>query len=263
MDLLDRDVSDRRTAMADQNADARLSQIQTLWTVICQAHGDGPDEAVRAAQIQLMDRYGKVVQRYLLGALRDPHAAEELTQEFALRFVRGDLKGADRERGRFRDFLKGTLFHLIGDFHRRKKKDPLPLEPDQGRTDADSGSLESDRRFLESWRSELLEHAWKSLAALQQETSQPFHSVLQFRARNPEMRSTEMAEQLSQELGRPVNAPWVRQTLHRAREKFAAFLVDDVQATLESPTIQQLEDELIILGLHGYCQPVLEELRAG
>src|SRR5437868_2038378 len=108
--------------MADHGSDARLSQIQTLWTVICRAHGDGPEEAVRAAQVQLMDRYGKVVQRYLLGALRDPHAAEELTQEFALRFVRGDLKGADRQRGRFRDFLKGTLFHLIGDFHRRKKK---------------------------------------------------------------------------------------------------------------------------------------------
>ena len=91
--------------MVNLDADARLSQIQTLWTVICRAHGDGPQEAVRAAQEQLMARYGKVVQRYLLAALRDPHAAEELAQEFALRFVRGDLKGADRERGRFRDFL--------------------------------------------------------------------------------------------------------------------------------------------------------------
>jgi RNA polymerase sigma factor (sigma-70 family) len=248
--------------MAEQNADARLSQIQTLWTVICRAHGDGPEQAVRAAQVQLMDRYGKVVQRYLLGALRDPHAAEELTQEFALRFVRGDLKGVDRQRGRFRDFLKGTLFHLIGDFHRRQKKTPLPLEADQDRTDAESVELESDHQFLDSWRSELLDHAWKSLNALEQEMSQPFHSVLQFRAQHPEMRSSEMAEQLSQNLGRTVNAAWVRQTLHRAREKFAAFLVDDVQATLESPTVAQLEDELIILGLHGYCQPVLEQLRA-
>jgi RNA polymerase sigma factor (sigma-70 family) len=249
--------------MADHGSDARLSQIQTMWTVICRAHGDGPEEAVHAAQVQLMDRYGKVVQRYLLGALRDPHAAEELTQEFALRFVRGDLKGADRHRGRFRDFLKGTLFHLIGDFHRRKKKEPFPLEADQDRSDAESIDSESDRQFLESWRAELLEQAWKSLATLEQETAQPFHSVLQFRAQHPEMRSTEMAEQLSQELGRAVNAAWVRQTLHRAREKFAACLVDDVQATLDSPTVEQLEDELIVLGLHGYCQPVLEQLRAG
>ena len=34
-------------------------------------------------------------------ASRDPDAAEELSQEFALRFVRGDLGGADRGRGRF------------------------------------------------------------------------------------------------------------------------------------------------------------------
>ena len=43
-------------------------------------------------------------------AHRDKDAADELSQEFALRFVRGDLKGADRERGWFRDFLKGCCF---------------------------------------------------------------------------------------------------------------------------------------------------------
>src|SRR5436190_8555481 len=97
-------------AVTDGESGARLSQVQTLWTVVCLAHAEGPADAVRAAQDQLMKRYSKVVHRYLLGALRDADAADELSQEFALRFVRGDLKRPDRLRGRFRDFLKGVLF---------------------------------------------------------------------------------------------------------------------------------------------------------
>jgi hypothetical protein len=50
-----------------------------------------------------MGSYHRAVHRYLLGALRDEDAAEELFQEFALRFVRGDFRWADRGRGRFRD----------------------------------------------------------------------------------------------------------------------------------------------------------------
>src|SRR5262245_54535457 len=113
--------------MTESNSPERLSQIQTLWTVVCQACGTGPTKVVNTAQQQMLERYGKVVHRYLLGALRDADAADEISQEFALRFVRGDLRGVDRERGRFRDFLKGVLFHLIGDYYRRRKKGPRPL----------------------------------------------------------------------------------------------------------------------------------------
>jgi RNA polymerase sigma-70 factor (ECF subfamily) len=241
----------------------RLSQIQTLWTVVCQAHGQGPPEAVVAAQEQLLARYGKVVQRYLLGALRDPDVADELAQEFALRFVRGDLKGADPQRGRFRDFLKGTLFHLIGDWHRRRRKDPLPLPPEHDPAASAATSAESDEQFLASWRAELLDRAWTGLAAHKRESDQPFHRVLQFRAQHPELRSEEMAEQLSAALGRAVTAAWVRQTLHRAREKFADLLLDEIRQTLRDPSADDIEDELAAIGLHTYCQPALEKLRGG
>lgn len=246
----------------DPTSDQRLSQIQTLWTVICQAHGDGTKSEVRRAQEQLLARYTAVVRRYLLGALRDADLAEELTQEFALRFIRGDLKGADRERGRFRDYLKGTLFHLIGDHHRRRKKSPLPLADGLEPIDETEDTSQSDQQFLESWRAELLDRAWRRLAELQEETGQPYHQVLQCRAAHPESRSNEIAEQLGPVLGRTVNAAWVRQSLHRAREKFADYLLDEVHQTLNEPTHAQVEDELIVLGLHTYCLPALEQWRA-
>lgn len=248
--------------MSETSPDQRLSQVQTLWTVVCRAHGDGTVNSVQKAQEQLLTRYCTVVRRYLLGALRDADAADELTQEFALRFVRGDLKGADRQRGRFRDYLKGTLFHLIGDFYRRKKKAPAPLADEQVPSTAPDEVAGDDQEFLRSWRSELLQRAWQLLAQLQETTGQPFFRVLQLRASQPELRSGDMAAQLSADSGQTVTAAWVRQNLHRAREKFADYLLDEVRQTLDQPTLEHLEDELILLDLHGYCQPALEALRS-
>ena len=207
-----------------------------------------------------MERYGKVVHRYLLGALRDCDAADELSQEFALRFVRGGSKGADPERGRFRDFLKGVLFHLIGDYYRRRKRDPQPL-PDQHDPAAAAEEVTfSDSQFLESWRNELLNRAWKALADHEARTGQPFHSVLRMRAEKVDLRSTELAKRLSTTLNKAVTPDWVRQNLHRAREKFAELLVDEVVQTIVQPTLHDLEQELIELELYQYCRPALDQI---
>ncbi len=48
------------------------------------------------------------------------------------------------------------------------------------------------------------------------------------------------------------------QTLHRAREKFADMLLDEVIQSLDNPNRETLENELIELGLLEYCKPALE-----
>jgi RNA polymerase sigma-70 factor (ECF subfamily) len=244
----------------ESSGDRRLSSIETFWTVLGNAHGESP-EAVAAAQ-QLLERYTKAVRRYLLGALHDADAADDLSQEFAVRFMRGDLLRADPACGRFRDFIKGTLFHLIADHHRRLKRNMAGL-PETSIEDQNAANpAEIDRQFLESWREELLERAWKALQKVQEGTGQTFYAVLRHRAEHPEQRSAEMSEQLSTQLGKPVNAAWVRQMLHRARDKFADLLMQEVLQTLREPTVDQLEEELIDIGLHEYCQPAVEKLRA-
>src|SRR5688572_21637287 len=106
----------------EQPGEARnLSQISTLWSVVCGARVESPQECNAAVQ-QLLRRYGRAIHRYLLGALRDAEAADDLAQEFALRLIRGNLRGADPGRGRFRDFVKGVLGHLIADHHRRRAR---------------------------------------------------------------------------------------------------------------------------------------------
>lgn len=71
-----------------------ISRIPTAWTMVREAHGDHTQ--VQLAQQQLLDRYGGAIKRYALSALRDEDAADEVYQEFALRFVRGDFGNAIR-----------------------------------------------------------------------------------------------------------------------------------------------------------------------
>jgi RNA polymerase sigma-70 factor (ECF subfamily) len=243
--------------MQPENLDDRLSQISTLWSLVCRAH-HGPAEAVRSARQQLLQRYGGAVRRYLRKVLHNPDAADEIAQEFALQLLHGDLHGANPKRGRFRNFVKGTLFHLIADYRKQQRTWPGPLPADDGALATNPAEAESDCQFVDSWCDELLAHAWVALAEIEARTCQPFYAMLRFRADHPEMRSPQIAEQLTAQLGRPFTAAGVRQTLHRAREKFADLLLDQVTHSLENPTAERLEQELVELGLLDYCRPALK-----
>jgi RNA polymerase sigma-70 factor (ECF subfamily) len=238
--------------------DPQLSQLTTQWSLVVQSHTGSPEQ-VAAAQAELMGQYAGAVHRYLLAALRDPHAASDLAQEFALRFLRGDFHRADPSRGRFRDFVKRALRNLIIDSRRRSRARPegaaLPEPVDPVGVEEDR---EFDRHFLASWRSELMAHAWDALERLQQETGQPYHAVLRLRVEHPECHSPELAELLSAELGRTITAGGVRMALLRSRDRFVTFLLDEVARSLKSPTPHELEEELIALDLMEYCRPALK-----
>ena len=235
----------------------RLSRISTMWTMLRRAHDASSDAALLARQ-ELMQRYCGAVYRYLLSAVRDPHAAEDLTQEFALRFIRGRFEGADPTRGRFRDYVKRSLFNLVDDYRRRQRKEPRALTPELGEPAAPAAEhAELDQAFIDSWRQELLARAWQALAKAQQETGQPYYAVLRLRVEHPDLHSPEMAKQLTVALGKPLSAAAVRQLLHRSREKFAAALVEETRHSLGPAARDQLEEELAELNFLRYCRSAL------
>src|SRR5256885_3417569 len=108
---------------------SHLSRISTSWTVLNQAH-DGSADAAATAKQWIMQRYGGAVHRYLLAALRDRHAADGLTQEFGLSLVRGDFHQVQPERGRFRDYVKTVLFHLVSRHRKRQLTQSQAVSPD-------------------------------------------------------------------------------------------------------------------------------------
>jgi RNA polymerase sigma-70 factor (ECF subfamily) len=240
--------------MDQQGPDERLSDISTIWSVLRLAH-EGTPTAASAAQQLLLERYRTAVYRYLRQAVGDPATAEDLTQEWALALVRGEFRQADPQRGRFRNYVKGVLFHLVSRHRKNQARVPQPMGGDSTPWQAiPDPSPDADAAFNESWRQELLARTWKALEDVQPTLA----AVLRFRATHQEMRSPQMAEALSARLGKPVTADWVRQTLHRARDSFADLLLVEAARSLDAPTVEALEEELRELNLLEYCKPALQ-----
>lgn len=247
--------------MDEESLKSRLSRISTVWTELADA-GRSSQTVAGAARMAFIRRYQGAVYRYLLGAVRDPDTADELFQEFALRFLRGVFRHADPERGRFRDYLKTALYHLVADHQKRQRRRPYTLEQSVADgAEPDHGPEASERRFVDSWRDELLARAWKALAAEQHDGGQPYYAVLKYRAEHPEVNSGEMAEQLNARLrpARPYSEVGVRKALQRARLRFAELLIDDVAHSLGAPGREELEQELVDVGLLPYCRSALKK----
>ncbi len=238
--------------MDSAELDQRLSRMSTMWTMVFQAHG-GEADAATAALAAITQRYSGVVYRYLLGAVRDPDIAAELSQEFALRVLQGAFRRADPGRGRFRDYLKTALIHLVDDYHTAQRSRPRPL-PHDVEAGPDPAALEAEPDFLATWRMELLDRTWKALAAAQP----TYHAVLLYRVENPDAPSPQMAEQLGARLGTPMRSDQVRKALQRAHAKFAELLVDEVATSLGTPSREEVAEELSELDLLKYCRSVLE-----
>ena len=240
-----------------------LSRIRTRLTVWLAAH-QGEGEAAIAARQQLVLRYYGAVYRYLLGMLHDPAVAEDLTQEFAVRLLRGDFKRFDPQRGRFRDYVKIAVRHLVMDYWKKKKKSqerkPQALEPDQAEPAVENPpAADFDQAFLEKWKEELFARTWEALETIQAESGQPYYLVLRSKTDQPEARSAQLAAQVGAQLGKPLTGEGWRQLLHRARRRFAELLVDEVARSLETAEPEQIAEELIDLGLMSYCRAAVSE----
>src|SRR5262249_21075290 len=178
--------------MGQGNHPGRLSQIATPWTDLDQAHA-GLLPALDAARRRLLLRYSPAVYSYLLGAVRDPDVADDLFQEFAVRLMRGAFRRADPRRGRFRDFLKTALGHLVTDHYRRQGRGPRPYHGGPDPATDRSPLAEAEERFAEEWRAQLIDRAFAALEAFEERTGQPLHTLLHFRVDNPDLPAADLA----------------------------------------------------------------------
>jgi RNA polymerase sigma-70 factor (ECF subfamily) len=229
----------------------RLSRIATHWSLVREAHGDMTGVAIEARR-RLLEHYGGSVHRYLLGAVRDADAADELSQEFALRLLRGDFWRVAPERGRFRDYLKTVLMNLTNDHFDSLKRRPNAL------SDSAVAAVFADApgdapSFDECLRDAILARTWAALAL-----DQPrYHAVLLLRVDHAELSSTELAEQLSATTGERWTSDTARKTLERARTRFADLLLDEVAASLDCSDTDDLREALVELDLLKHCQSAL------
>lgn len=248
--------------MDEESLPSHLSRIATQWTVLRQAHGSTQDEA-RRAQAAMFERYQRAVYSYLMAALRNPDAADEVFQQFALKFLRGGFRGADPQRGRFRGYLKTALIRLIVDYRRKAGSPIASLDAGAAKPQGLAAEADEGEAFDRAWRDELLRRVWHALERYEQASGHPFHAVLRYRTEHPGQSSEEMAAGLTEQLApeRPFNSAGTRKTLQRAREKFADLLLDEVAASLQRSDLEAIEAELVALELHPYCRSGIQRRR--
>lgn len=242
---------------------SRLSRIDTPWSIVRQAHESQLDAAT-TAQKQLLERYGGAIRRYLLAALRDREASDELFQEFALKFVRGDFKQVDPDRGRFRSFVKTVLYRMVALHFRkkgtRKEHNVAQLQEQEFASETPSATFE--RQFFDAWRDDLLDRTWEAMAEYEAAGGGPYHTVLRMRIEHAGLATEALAEKLSEKLGKPITAGSGRVLVHRARDKFALLLIERIADSLEDATDEAIEAELIDLQLIDYCRDALDAHKA-
>lgn len=233
-----------------ETPDARLSRLATPWTVMGQAHI--PDGNVEEAQALILERYRPAVARYLQKLAANADAAEELAQEFALKFLRGDFKNVRPERGRFRDYIKAALRNLVHDYHRERGVPAGTLPPE---SQIAGGEPLADIEFNDIWKKELIMRAWVALRGDAADNGHLYYEALRLKADDPTREALDVAVILTSRHHRRFSAASVRQLQHRARERFANYLRDAVRAALPRGGSDEVDDELADLGLLTYVRP--------
>jgi hypothetical protein len=198
------------------------------------------------------------------------HAADALYSNFALRILEVDnvLKRVNQrvnpEKGRFRDYLKVVLRHMVIDHYRQqqrdnKKRQELIPGSDNEPIAASGDVSHEDERFLQCWRQELVNQAWNALLAVERDKRQPYGTLLRLQEQNPTLRAAQLAEKLTQITGKAQTPENVRQLIHRGRKLFGKLLVEEVARSLGQTDAgpvepEKVEQELIDLGLL-FCRP--------
>ncbi len=215
---------------------ARLDEISTEWEIV-----RDPARFVR--------RYAVAIQRYVAALIKNPHDAEEVSQEFFLRVSKHRFVHTRQEGGRFRDYLKATVRNAALNFLRRHR-DWKAIDPGiHGIPDR------SDQTWLVEWRQCLLGRACRALEKHQRKSpGNLFHTVLNMVVNNPLDDTQILAARTSALIGRPIRAEAFRKQLSRARFMLAKLLVREVAQTLDHPTPEKIKEELIELALWEYVR---------
>lgn len=221
--------------MSDREDIWRLDEISTQWSKLDDVH-------------VFVLRYARPIENYLKHLLPNEDDAKEVSQSFLLQVVESGFKHADPDKGRFRHYLMRSVRNAANLFFRRQSKQrTVSVE------DIDPSSLANDLTediWLNEWRECLLERAWKQLKSM--ERSHPpnhYHTTLQLVAAHPNADSTQLAERLSDAVGKPIAAPTFRKQLSRARRSLARALIREVGETLDEPSAETIRNELKTTGL--------------
>lgn len=224
----------------------------THWSRVARAGDPGGPEA-RAALAELCEAYWYPIYAFIRRGGVGPDAALDRTQDYVARLLEGPvLAAADRNKGRFRAFLRADIAFFLSrarehDAARRRGGGAAILSIDardaEGRylrEPADDG-LTPDRLFDRAWAIGLLDAA---LARLAREAAAAGQSD-RFEALQATLgggRATVPFAELAARLGTTEAALQAAAT--RLRRRYRAILREQIAATLDDPSDAAVDAEI-------------------
>ena len=232
-----------------QSAGAPSLFLTTHWSVVLAAKDKSSPESAAALEA-LCSAYWYPLYAFVRRQGHAPSDAQDLTQEFFARLLAKEyLQAADREKGRFRTFLRVALKRFLANewdrAHRLKRgggHTPLPLDTtaaEQRYQAEGSDGLPPDRLYERRWARALLE---KALARLRAD-----YAAAGKTAEFDQLKGALTAERGSIAYGDLATAldlseGAARVAVHRLRKRFRDVFRATVAETVSAP--EEVEEEL-------------------
>ncbi|MEP6671162.1 MAG: RNA polymerase sigma factor [Chthoniobacter sp.] len=223
----------------------------TRWTTVRRAVGSD-DAKAREALATLCAGYWYPIYAFVRRSGKGPHDAEDLTQGFILRLLeKGILADADPAKGKLRTFLLSCVRHFLSDDHDRANAQKRgaavtssfdAVQAEERYAIEPMDELTPDRLFQRRWALTLLDQTLQMLATEYgaQGKADMFAALRPFLGFGTG--AVKSYEELSPELGVPIGT--LKNLVFRLRERWRALLMEQVAATLDDPTPEEIRAEL-------------------
>jgi RNA polymerase sigma-70 factor (ECF subfamily) len=223
----------------------------THWSLVRRAVG-GEDPAAKQALAAICEAYWYPIYAFIRRSGKNPPDAEDLTQSFFARLLeRAVLAAADPEKGRLRSFLLACVRNFLADERDRsnaqKRGEAVLTSFDAASAEEryatePTDDLSPDRLFQRRWALTLLNH---SLNLLDREFAAQGKAEI-FTALRPFLGfgidAQQSYEQLAPKLGLPTGT--LKNQVFRMRKRWRDLLLEQVAATLDEPTPEEVRLEL-------------------
>ena len=223
----------------------------TRWTFVRQALNSS-DPAAAQALSNLCEAYWYPIYAFIRRSGKSPHDAEDLTQGFFAKLLEKEiLAGADRDKGRLRIFLLTCVRRYLADEHDRAMAQKggaavlvsfNPEWAEEAYATELVDDLTADRIFQRRWALMVLEHSFQ---VLREEYTAEGKSALFDTLRpflgfglDPEGRY----EDIAAKSGIPIGT--LKNHVFRMRQRWRELLFEQVAATLDTPTQEDIKGEL-------------------
>lgn len=221
----------------------------TQWSLILAAgESQAAPEVAEAALAQLCQTYWAPLYHFVRSRGHALHDAQDLTQSFFGHLIEHKIYArADRQKGKFRSFLLGSLQNFLANAYDREQTlkrggacDFLPLNEEQAEAAeslfqtrvAPNESPNEDRIFEQSWAEALVVAALTRVSADYQAEgkSELFDELKVFLTANADPLPT--YDELAARLGIPAST--LRSHVTRLRARYRAALRAEVRRTVET-----------------------------